>query len=207
MTPTTPPRPTRDDREALIVDSATQHFALQGFEGASLDRIAEGAGMSRHRLFYYFPSKEALYLRVLDDIVSQWLDNMVALSAADDPQQGLRTYIEAKMRHSMEHPYGSRVYARELLSGASRYREVIVERVGPVLQHDLATLQKWAAQGRIAAVDFTHLMFVLWSATQAYADAAPQYALLLGKPALEAADFDAAAALITQMVLELLQPR
>jgi TetR/AcrR family transcriptional regulator len=50
-------------------------------------------------------------------------------------------------------------------------------------------------------MDFRHLMFTIWASTQAYADQSAQYAILLGKPALEAKDFKAAEAVIVGMVL------
>lgn len=50
-------------------------------------------------------------------------------------------------------------------------------------------LEKWAREGRIARIDFTHLMYLIWSVTQAYADLAPQFAMLLGQPKLDAKDF------------------
>lgn len=45
-----------------------------------------------------------------------------------------------------------------------------------------------------------HLMFLIWSSTQAYADLAPQFALYMGKPRLEDADFEAARQLITSLI-------
>ena len=45
--------------------------------------------------------------------------------------------------------------------------------------------ERWAAEGRIGRVDFTHLIFVLWGSTQAYADLGPQFALFMDKPVLD----------------------
>ena len=70
----------------------------------------------------------------------------------------------------------------------------------PLQQADVARFERWAAEGRIRRVDFTHLMFLLWSSTQAYADLAPQFALYMGKPRLEASDFEAARELITGLI-------
>jgi TetR/AcrR family transcriptional regulator len=67
------------------------------------------------------------------------------------------------------------------------------------------TFERWARRGLIERVDFTHLMFVIWSATQAYADLAPQFALFMGKPQLDDRDFAAAHALITEIVLRTLR--
>lgn len=200
------PSPARLRKEQAILAEAESHFAQFGFEGASLDSIAAAAGISRHNLLYYFPSKESLYRRVLDDVLTQWLDGMEEMSHGEDPAQALRRYIGAKLRSSLERPNAAKVFAKEVIAGAPRYGDVIAERVGPVLRNDVRTFERWAREGRIARVNFTHLMFIIWSVTQAYADQQAQFALLLGKPALTERDYAQAEALICHMVLQGLAP-
>jgi TetR/AcrR family transcriptional regulator len=188
-------------KERGILQEAQSHFAQFGFEGASLENIAAAAGLSRHNLLYYFPSKEALYQRVLDDVLNQWLAGMDDLSHSDHPEQALRQYIQAKLRYSREHPDGAKVFTKEVIAGAPRYGKAITERVGPRLKAEVRTFERWAKEGLIAKVNFTHLMFIIWSVTQAYADQEAQFALLLGKPALTEKDYDKAEELIVRLVL------
>lgn len=204
--PTRPPTASRLNKERTILTEAESQFAQFGFEGASLESIAAAVNISRHNLLYYFPSKEALYLRVLDDVLNQWLSGMEEMSHGDDPQQALRNYIRAKLRSSLERPNAAKVFAKEVIAGAPRYAGVIAERVGPVLKKDVQTFQRWAGEGRIAPVDFTHLMFIIWSVTQAYADQQTQFALLLGQPALTESDYARAEELICHLILKGLEP-
>lgn len=192
-------------KEQLILREAEQQFAQFGYEGASLESIAAAVGISRHNLLYNFPSKEQLYRRVLDDVLAQWLAGLGALSEHDDPEQALRDYIAAKLRSSRERPNGSKVFTMEVMAGAPRYADVIASQVAPLLKTEVRAFERWARQGRIAKLNFTHLMFTIWAVTQAYADLEPQFALLLGKPRLEPQDYDDAQALITRLVLGGLQ--
>lgn len=192
-------------KEQLILREAEQQFAQFGYEGASLENIAAAVGISRHNLLYNFPSKEQLYRRVLDDVLTQWLAGLGALSEQDDPEQALRDYIAAKLRSSRERPNGSKVFTKEVIAGAPRYADVIASQVAPLLKTEVRAFERWARQGRIAKVNFTHLMFTIWAVTQAYADLESQFALLLGKPRLELQDYDDAQALITRLVLSGLQ--
>jgi len=196
-----PVRAARIEKERAILREAEVQFARYGFEGASLEGTAAALGISRHNLLYYFPSKEQLYRRVLDDVMTQWLAGMGALAVGDDPEAALARYISAKMRSSRERPDGSKTFIKEVIAGAPHYADAITGRVGPALAADVRVFERWARQGRIAKVDFTHLMFVIWAVTQAYADLAPQFALLLGKRRLDAGDFARAQALITRLVL------
>ena len=181
-------------------------FAQYGFEGASLENIAAALGLSRHNLLYYYPSKEVLYRVVLDEVLREWLERMAGIVSGTDPQAALREYIAAKLRFSRERPAGSQVFAREVMAGAPRFRDAIEGQVLPALNADVQTFERWAREGRVARLDFRHLMFCLWGSTQSYADLGPQFALLLGKPQLEAGDFTAAEQLIFAMVWGALAP-
>lgn len=199
------PSASRLRKEQAILSEAESQFAQFGFEGASLEGIAAAVGFSRHNLLYYFPNKEVLYQRVLDDMLTQWLEGMEDLSHSDDPHQALRRYIRAKLRYSRERPNGAKVFTKEVIAGAPRYGKVIAQRVGPLLKAEVRTFERWAREGRIARVNFTHLMFIIWSVTQAYAEQEAQFSLLLGKPALTERDYSNAEDLICRMVLKTLE--
>jgi TetR/AcrR family transcriptional regulator len=192
----------RDKLEADIANEAVRVFAECGYEGTSIATIAENAGLSKQNLMYYFPSKQALYERVLDDVLDEWLGRMDALAdPAQDPQDVLRTYIKAKLSFSREHPYASRVYAMEVISGAQLYGAQIQERVVPLLRKDIDVFERWIAEGRIAPINATHLLFAIWAMTQSYADFSAQMALVLNRRQLTKKDFDEAEEMIVNMVL------
>lgn len=193
----------RDKLEAEIAAQAVRVFAECGYEGTSIATIADNAGLSKQNLMYYFPTKQALYQRVLDDVLDEWLDRMENLAHAEqDPREVLRAYVQAKLKFSREHPYASRVYAMEVIAGAQLYGEQIRERVIPLLRKDIEVFEHWIAQGKIAPVNATHLLFAIWAMTQSYADFSAQMALVLGRPVLTEADYNDGEKLITEMVLK-----
>jgi TetR/AcrR family transcriptional regulator len=192
----------RDRLEAAIILEAVRIFAECGYEGASVAVIAENAGLSKQNLMYYFPTKQVLYERVLDDVLDDWLERMAGLNNPDhEPRDLLRAYISAKLCFSREQPWASRVYAMEVIGGAQFYGEQIKARVIPLLRRDIDTFERWIAEGRIAPVNATHLLFAIWAMTQSYADFAAQMALVLGREQLTGQDFEDAEQLITRMVL------
>jgi TetR/AcrR family transcriptional regulator len=192
-------------QEALLAEAERQ-FARYGFEGVSLDTIAATLALSRQNLLYHWPSKEDLYRAVLDSVMAEWLEGMNAIADADDPEQAVGEYIAAKLRFSRERPSGSMVFTREIMAGAPRYADVLQARVLPLLRADVDRFERWAAEGRVRRVDFTHLMFLIWSSTQGYADLASQFSLIVGKPRLDERDFEAARVLITGLVWRSLAP-
>ena len=63
MSPAQPPLPSRapeTDRRELIVAAAERAFVRHGFHAATMQQVADEAGMSAGNLYRYFPSKEAL---------------------------------------------------------------------------------------------------------------------------------------------------
>lgn len=192
----------RDKLESAILAAATRLFAECGYEGTSIAAVAERTGISKQNLFYYFPTKQGLYQRVLDDVLDDWLERMAKLAdAGGEPNDVLRAYVAAKLRFSREQPWASRVYAMEVIGGAKFYGEQIRARVVPLLRRDIEVFERWMADGRIARVDATHLLFALWAMTQSYADFSAQMALVLDKPELTGADFEDAERLIGDLVV------
>jgi len=54
------------ENRSRILDAATAEFARNGLGGARVDRIAAAAGTNKRMLYYYFGSKEKLFLAVLE---------------------------------------------------------------------------------------------------------------------------------------------
>ncbi len=194
------PSASRLRKIATILDAAEQHFAQSGFEGASLELIAQDAGFSRHNLLYYYPSKEALYQAVLDSVLDDWLGDLTTLSKEGDPAAQIQRYIHEKFAFSRARPSASQLFTKEMIAGAPFSRDVVHERIGPLLAANTAVFEHWAQLGLIRRVNFTQLMFLLWTSTQGYADHQAQFALLLGQPVTDTAHFAQAEALLTQMV-------
>lgn len=192
----------RDKLEADILAVAERIFAECGYEGAAVAAIADNAGISKQNLLYYFPSKQALYERVLDDVLDAWLERMdILASSALAPQEALRAYIGAKLRFSRDQPWGSRVYAMEVIGGAKMYADKIKERVIPLLRKDIAVFERWMEEGKLARVNAAHLIFSIWAMTQHYADFSTQMALVLNRKRLTEQDYRDAEEVITQLVL------
>jgi TetR/AcrR family transcriptional regulator len=76
-----------------------------------------------------------------------------------------------------------------------------------VLEADVQAFERWARSGRVRRADFRHLIFMIWAMTQAYADHARQFSLLLGKPELDGEDFAAAHEVIFSMAWGAVAPQ
>lgn len=165
---------------AAILAAALDVFAAQGFRGATLDQIAGAANMSKPNLLYYFPSKEAVYLSLLETLLEDWLEPLRALDPKGEPVEELLSYIRCKLNLSRSHARESRLFAGEVLAGAPHIGEVLTGPLRALVDDKAALIGAWMAEGRLAPSDPYHLIFSIWALTQHYADFAPQVQAVLG---------------------------
>ena len=55
-----------------ILEAASQLFSQSGYDAAGVAEICKAAGISKGAFYYHFPSKQAVFLALLD----QWLENL-----------------------------------------------------------------------------------------------------------------------------------
>ena len=163
-----------------ILDAGLEVFAKQGFRGATLDEIAEAAGLSKPNLLYYFPSKDAVYAAILARQLETWLDPLRMIDPLGDPIEEMLAYVRRKLELSRDYPRESRLFANEVLQGASRLLGGIEGPLKALVDEKAAVLQGWMDQGRIARLHPVHLIFSVWSLTQHYADFDVQVRAVLG---------------------------
>jgi AcrR family transcriptional regulator len=64
-------RPSGDDRELAILETAERLLENRGLAEISVDDLAKGAGLSRPTFYFYFPSKDAVLLTLLDRVITE----------------------------------------------------------------------------------------------------------------------------------------
>ncbi|ESW60073.1 MAG: TetR family transcriptional regulator [Rhodobacter sp. CACIA14H1] len=175
-----------------ILEAALEVFSAYGFRGATLDQIAEVAGLSKPNLLYYFPSKEAMHQALLTRLLDTWLDPLREMDAEGEPVAEILGYVRRKVELSRDFPRESRLFANEILQGAPRMREAIEGDLKRLVDEKSVILTRWMEEGRIARLPPAHLIFSIWALTQHYADFDMQVRAVLGPehdPFAEAGDY------------------
>ncbi len=176
----------RAQKEQHILSAAEKVFAEAGFGGATMQLIADMAGLPKANLHYYFATKEDLYRRVVRDIFEIWLHAADVFDAAPGPAEGIGAYIDAKMEISRRHPHGSKVWASEVMHGAPVIQDYLETTLNDWTDGRVALIQRWIDEGKMAPVNPRHLLYMLWATTQHYADFNHQIETLNhGKPLSE----------------------
>ncbi|KAB8313272.1 HTH-type transcriptional regulator RutR [Erwinia endophytica] len=199
--------PTRRSRavaakRVAILTAALELFSLYGVHGTSLDKVAEGADVSKTNLLYYFPSKEALYIAVLKDILEVWLTPLRALREDQHPLEAIRDYIRLKLEVSRDHPQASRLFCMEMLQGAPLLKRELEGDLRALVDEKSAVIAGWIRDGKLVAVEPHHLIFMLWATTQHYADFASQIEAVTGQTLSDESFFNQTVENVQRIVIE-----
>lgn len=188
-------------REAILA-AALEFFSQFGIYGTSLDQVAERAEVSKTNLLYYFPSKEALYIAVLKEILSVWLAPLRALQYDQQPLDAIREYIRLKLEVSRDHPQASKLFCLEMLQGAPLLKGELTGDVKTLVDEKAAIVERWIEEKKLAGVEPHHLIFMLWATTQHYADFATQVEAITGQTLNNETFFAETVENIQRMVIE-----
>jgi len=194
-------------KRTLIVNAALTLFSQFGLQGTRIEQIAELADVSKTNLLYYFPSKEKLYLAVLQDILTVWLIPLRALDNGLPPLEAISHYIRLKLEVSRDYPRASRLFCLEMLQGAPVLRGELEGDLHQVVDEKAQLIRRWIGEGALAETEPYQLIFMLWSVTQHYADFASQVEVLTGKTLQDPEFFSETLASIQQVIIGGLRPR
>lgn len=196
------PSESRQQTEARILLAAEKTFAERGFSGSSMESIAIKAELSKQNLIYYFPTKEALYRNVLKNVIDLWMGKMALIEEPGaSPLDVMKIYVRQKLELSRDFPDASKIFAHEIINGAPILGDYLQSDVKPQFERDVAVVNRWIDEGLVKPISAEHMFFMIWAATQTYADFNTQMEILLDKPALEESDFEDAWDFISQSFL------
>ncbi|MBO6898599.1 MAG: TetR family transcriptional regulator C-terminal domain-containing protein [Shimia sp.] len=191
----------RQEAEALILSAAEKVFAEAGFGGATMQLIADVAGLPKANLHYYFPTKELLYRQVVQNIFQIWLQAADIFDQAEGPEEGIGAYIDAKMEISRRHADGSKVWASEVMHGAPVIQDYLETTLTEWTNGRIEVIERWIAEDRMTPIDPRHLLYMLWATTQHYADFGHQIETLNGGAPLDDKQWEAAKSNIKSIIL------
>lgn len=106
-------------RRQDILDAAKKVFADDGFDNANLDDIAARCELSKGSIYYYFASKEDLFLSVLEEGFEEFSSELDKAIQAKNPRESIERITEYIVNYFTEDYDRFRVVFRERMKGLS----------------------------------------------------------------------------------------
>jgi AcrR family transcriptional regulator len=105
----------RFDRQlGKILEHATEVFCEKGYAGASMRDLSRATGMSLAGMYHYFGSKERLLYLIQKHTFSTILSRLrERLSQSNDPEEGIRIFIQNHLEYFLEHQQAMKVLSHE----------------------------------------------------------------------------------------------
>lgn len=146
------------------MEVATQMFLRRGYPGTSMKALANELGVSAPALYWYFPSKEDLYVEVIETSMRDFADSVHAAATAPEPSVRLQQLVRAHVIWQLDQSDAARTFD---LSRAHA-DEFPVERLAEVRQLQIdyrnqirQLLQDGCAQGLFVIEDVNVTAFTI----------------------------------------------
>ena len=126
-------------RRAQLLDVGRTLFASKGFDGTSVEEIAEKAGVSKPVVYEHFGGKEGLYAVVVDREVSRLLDRVTASLVGDHPRDLLEQAAAALLDYVESDSDGFRILVRDSpVASTSGTFSSMISDIATQVEHVLA---------------------------------------------------------------------
>jgi AcrR family transcriptional regulator len=140
----------RTDIEPRIVLAARKRFLAEGVDGASLRTIAKDAGTNVGMIFYYFPTKDDLFLAVVEEVYSKLLADVARALAGDGALRDRLGLAFVRLGKASEEELSVvRLVVREVLLSTERYARVFARMQRGHLALFVATLAEGVQSGEL----------------------------------------------------------
>lgn len=119
------------DVRTQILRKATQLFAAQGYDGTSLQQLADAVGIRKPSLLYHFESKEVLRQAVLDEVLARWNDVLPTILFKSTHDEQFASLMEALTSFFVEDADRARLLLREAIDRPDDLRARLATQIRP----------------------------------------------------------------------------
>ena len=191
----------RSHNQAIILNAAEEEFVLKSYRGATMQGIADRAGLPKANIHYYFKNKRNLYRVVLRAIIEEWNDGLVTMTVDSDPKTVIEKFVRTKLHQAFTNPNRHKLFAVEVIGGAPHLHDFMSTTMKEWALDKTQVMKTWHSQGKIGIADPLQLLILIWATTQRYAEFETEIVGLMQKKAYDKQDEARAADFLVPFIL------
>jgi AcrR family transcriptional regulator len=142
----------RTDIQPRVLEAARRRYLESGVDGASLRTIAKDARTSIGMVFYYYPTKDALFFAVVEEAYAKLLEDLEAILARPKPVRERLRNAFVRIGSATAHETDVvRLVLREAIAGSPRFHDILARFRRGHVRMIMAALSAAASEGEIDA--------------------------------------------------------
>lgn len=173
-------------RRAEILAAAERIFLAQGYEGATIRKIADEVGVSSTALYMHFKDKDEILLEICTEVIAQLLSINSEISVEPiDSVARVRRMLEAYIHFGLSHPNAYRLaFCSSPLANSLQKQEATNQMGANCFERFVGVVREIAAEGRLRCGDARTAAQTLWAACHGLT------AMMITKPSFDWAEPD-----------------
>ena len=156
-----------EDKKTVLFNCAKELFATRGFKGTNVADITKQAGFSVGTFYNYYPSKDKLFVEILEQETSVLMKHiMKSVNLDDDPVKLIKQLLVLNMEGMLSNPILSQWYNPDVYNKIEKlFREEDGLQAIDFLYRDfLKLVQKWQAEGKMRSDISSEMIMAIFGA-------------------------------------------
>lgn len=139
----------RTGNRTRLLEAAAGEFAGRGLDSANINEISLAAGFAKGTVYNHFPSKEGLFLAVVEEACYRAAVGREEVGAEAPTRERLRAVLAADVEWAREHAAFAQVLIRELMTGDRNRYGKILEAAAPFIDRVTEIIRDGVARGEV----------------------------------------------------------
>ena len=136
---------------ARLLQTAAAHFAVHGYDGASINRISIDAGFAKGTIYGYFESKAALFGTILQQGSEETVARYRKMDVAAGIRAELRAIAQADMELVQHHEAFAQVFVKEYVLNRDETRDLVDQGIAPLIKEVTTMVRRAKRSDEIAS--------------------------------------------------------